>query len=96
MTFLSFFLFRVNVAQEIVKKFLTRPATSDSGVDTCEETQETEKFIDALKDETIAEVVSGTYYLIDQRVSPINSNLSFRYKMLILVSAISFAGVSKR
>jgi hypothetical protein len=30
---------RVKSAQAIVTKYLTRPATSDSGVDTCEESQ---------------------------------------------------------
>ena len=30
---------RVKAAQAIVTKYLTRPATSDSGVDTCEEPQ---------------------------------------------------------
>ena len=30
---------RVKTAQSIVTKYLTRPATSDSGVDTCEESQ---------------------------------------------------------
>ena len=30
---------RVKTAQTIVTKYLTRPATSDSGVDTCEEPQ---------------------------------------------------------
>lgn len=48
---------RVPEGQAIVKKFLTRPATSDSGVDTCEETQEADKFIDSLQDETIAAVI---------------------------------------
>ena len=30
---------RVKTAQAVVTKYLTRPATSDSGVDTCEEPQ---------------------------------------------------------
>ncbi len=52
---------RVESAQEIVRRFLTRPATSDSGVDTCEEASEqaADKFVDALADDTISEVVRG-------------------------------------
>lgn len=55
---------RVKTAQAVVTKYLTRPATSDSGVDTCEEPQGAatdevdDKFIDALNEETIATCVA--------------------------------------
>ena len=71
---------RVTSAQTIVRKFLTRPATSDSGVDTCEDTQEAEKFIDALKDETIGAVIqnveSGQRDLFCTCVAEVKSYLS--------------------
>ncbi len=53
---------RVKSAQGIVSRYLTRPATSDSGVDTCEESQgdaQNDKFIDALSEETIAECIAS-------------------------------------
>ncbi len=52
-------------APEIVRRFLTRPATSDSGVDTCEDSQAeggdsaTDKFVDSLSDESISAAVRG-------------------------------------
>eukprot|EP00095_Tigriopus_kingsejongensis_P003589 snap_masked-scaffold1122_size61463-processed-gene-0.0 protein:Tk03589 transcript:snap_masked-scaffold1122_size61463-processed-gene-0.0-mRNA-1 annotation:"camp-dependent protein kinase catalytic" len=51
---------RVEVAQSIVQKFLTRPAASDSGVDTCEEhPPDSDKFIDVLSEDTISSVVKS-------------------------------------
>lgn len=50
---------RVKSAQNIVRKYLTRPATSDSGVDTCEDSQQdADKFIESLKEETIDETLN--------------------------------------
>lgn len=50
---------RVKSAQNLVRKYLTRPATSDSGVDTCEDSlQDADKFIEALKEETIEETLN--------------------------------------
>ena len=72
-------------AQSIVKKFLTRPATSDSGVDTCEEASSqpdaaTDKFVDALSEETINNVIqnvdSGGRELFSACVKEVKEHLS--------------------
>ncbi len=53
-------------APEIVRRFLSRPATSDSGVDTCEDSQAdvgvdsaADKFVESLSDEVVAAAVRG-------------------------------------
>ena len=73
---------RVKSAQAIVQQYLTRPATSDSGVDTCEDSQQesSDKFIDSLKDETISDVIqnvdNGHRDLFSQCVAEVKDYLS--------------------
>ena len=68
---------RSKTAANIVKKHLTRPDTSDSGVDTGEDV---DKFIDRLQDETIKRVLenvnSGQRDLFGQCVFEVKSYLS--------------------
>ncbi|XP_040570439.1 G protein-coupled receptor kinase 2 [Lepeophtheirus salmonis] len=69
---------RAKVANAIVSKYLTRPDTSDSGVDTGEESSD--KFIDRLKEETIKGAIdnvdSGSRELFGTCVKEVKSYLS--------------------
>ena len=72
---------RVQNARSIVAKYLTRPATSDSGVDTCDKSSsEDEKFIDALNertiDETVKKVESSSRDLFTSCVKEVKEHLS--------------------